>query len=116
MRTQFIELIRDSWFAVLYVAWGSIPLLIVWADVRPDWSSAVWVSAAVLYLAAGAGILVLMFARHSARRIRLADLTTARASANSEGIPERLDRYRTRLMWERVDGILGVVRSSWRSP
>jgi len=109
MRTQFIEFIRDSWFAVLYVAWGTIPLLVVWADIRPDWTSAAWVSAAVLYVAAGLGVLVLMFARHSARRIRLADVTVASAASKSEGIPERLDRYRARLVWERVDGILTVA-------
>jgi len=109
MRTRFIEFIRESWFEVLYVAWWSVPLAAFAVGLVPDWASVAWIGVAVLYLAAGAGILLLMFARRAVRRTRLADLTVARASANSEGIPERLDRYRTRLVWERVDGVLSVA-------
>ncbi len=109
MGTRFIEFIRESWFEVLYVAWWSVPLAVYAAGLMPDWTSVAWIGVAVLYLAAGMGILTLMFARRAVRRIQLADLTVARASANSEGIPERLDRYRTRLVWERVDGVLSVA-------
>ena len=112
MRATLIEFIRDSWFTILYVAWGCVPLLALKAGIRPDPMSVAWRSAAFVYLAAGLGIVVLMFARRSAKRIRLTDLTTSRAYENSEGIPERLDHYKTRLMWERIDGFLSVALPS----
>lgn len=112
MRATLIEFIRDSWFTVLYVAWGCVPFLALKAGFRPDPMSMAWLSAVFVYLAAGLGILVLMFARRSAKRIRLTDLTTSRAYENSEGIPERLDHYKSRLMWERIDGVLSVALPS----
>jgi len=87
----------------------AVPIGVVVAGISPDLDSWVWVSGAVLSVAAGIGIVALMFARHSARRIRLTDLTTDRAYPHSEGIPDRLSHYKRRLMWERVDGVLSVA-------
>lgn len=109
MRAATTESIRDNWFSILYAAWLWTPAIMLMAGFKPDRASLMWVLGAVAYLAVGLWIAALMFRRHHTVRVRLSDLTIARASAHAESVPERLERLRTRLRWARADGVFNVA-------
>jgi Zn-dependent protease with chaperone function len=112
MRASTISSIRQNWFTLIYGAWLWIPAVIAGLGIRPSWGSPRWVAGAVAYLAVGVWLGVLIIYRHSVPRVRVSDLTIARASAHAESIPDRLDRYRMRLRWARADGFFNVALPS----